>query len=198
MNGAPGVNVATVLPDVTGLDKTFDYLVPDHLGERVIVGSMVRVPLAGRRIGGWVLGLATASEEVALDRLVPIAKWSGHGPASDVIDLAGWAARRWGVGRLRPLLVSASPSRMVPALVSVRRVPFTHAVPAAIVVGLLLEVLKYINLATWPWFRVKLYREYGTFMHSVAIVLWSFLASMLLLAGAEWAARRREAQRDVA
>ncbi len=132
MNGAPGVNVATVLPDVTGLDKTFDYLVPDHLGERVKVGSMVRVPLAGRRIGGWVLGLATASEEVALDRLVPIAKWSGHGPASDVIDLAGWAARRWGVGRLRPLLVSASPSRMVPALVIVRRVPFTHAVPAAI------------------------------------------------------------------
>jgi uncharacterized BrkB/YihY/UPF0761 family membrane protein len=25
----------------------------------------------------------------------------------------------------------------------------------------------------------------------VAIVLWSFLAAMLLLAGAEWAARRR-------
>lgn len=66
-----------------------------------------------------------------------------------------------------------------------------RAVPAAIVVGLLLEVLKYVNLATWPWFRVKLYREYGTFMHSVAIVLWSFLASMLLLAGAEWASRRR-------
>lgn len=70
-------------------------------------------------------------------------------------------------------------------------VPNTRAVPAAIVVGLMLEVLKYINLATWPWFRVKLYREYGTFMHSVAIILWSFLASMLLLAGAEWAARRR-------
>jgi uncharacterized BrkB/YihY/UPF0761 family membrane protein len=67
----------------------------------------------------------------------------------------------------------------------------SRAVPAAIVIGLLLEVLKYLNLATWPWFKVKLYREYAGFMHSVAIILWSFLAAMLLLAGAEWAARRQ-------
>jgi uncharacterized BrkB/YihY/UPF0761 family membrane protein len=67
----------------------------------------------------------------------------------------------------------------------------SRAVPAAIVIGLLLEVLKYIVVASWPWFGAKLDREYSGFRHSVAIVLWSFLAAMLLLAGAEWAARRR-------
>ena len=38
------VLVARVVPDVTGLDKQFDYLVPDTLRERVRVGSLVRVP----------------------------------------------------------------------------------------------------------------------------------------------------------
>jgi len=114
------VITATVLPDVTGLDKTFDYLVPDELADLVRVGSLVRVPLHGRRVGGWVLRVgrpdAARLAEVPLERLVPIAKWSGHGPFPDVIDLAGWAAVRWGVGRLRPFLVSASPPRMVAGL----------------------------------------------------------------------------------
>jgi primosomal protein N' (replication factor Y) len=44
--------VVRVLPDVSGIDKEFDYLVPDHLPE-VIVGSVVRVDLAGRRVAGW-------------------------------------------------------------------------------------------------------------------------------------------------
>lgn len=114
------VITATVLPDVTGLDKTFDYLVPDDLVPRVRVGSMVRVVLHGRRVGGWVLrvGEPTADQlaEVPLERLVPIAKWSGHGPSPDVVDLADWAAQRWGAGRLRPLLVSASPPRVVSAV----------------------------------------------------------------------------------
>ena len=68
-------------------------------------------------------------------------------------------------------------------------VPLDRAVPAAIGVGLLLEVLKYLNFLTWPWFSVKLAHEYGPFAYAVAIVLWSFLGSMLLLGGAEWAAR---------
>lgn len=61
--------------------------------------------------------------------------------------------------------------------------------PAAVGVGILLEVLKYVNLLTWPWFRVKLQHEYGPFQYSVATILWGFLASMLILGGAEWAVR---------
>jgi len=37
----------------------------------------------------------------------------------------------------------------------------------------------------------KFYAEYGPFYRSVTIVFLSFLASMIVLAGAEWAARSR-------
>ncbi|MDP8983039.1 MAG: YihY/virulence factor BrkB family protein [Acidobacteriota bacterium] len=63
-------------------------------------------------------------------------------------------------------------------------------VRAAVVVGLLLEALKYVNLLVWPLLRSKLLAEYGPFLYSVTIVLWAFLASMLILAGAEWSYRR--------
>lgn len=116
----PAPLTATVLPDLTGLDKTFDYLVPDDLGAMVRVGSRVRVPLAGRRVGGWVLRVGPAPAGLPVHRLVPLAKWSGHGPDGEVIDLARWAAQRWGVGRLRPFLVSADPPTMVRSL---RRAP---------------------------------------------------------------------------
>jgi membrane protein len=62
-------------------------------------------------------------------------------------------------------------------------------VPAAIVVGFLLEILKYINLWTWPYLRTKLQSEYGPFYYTVTIILWGFLAAMVVLGGAEWAAR---------
>lgn len=66
-------------------------------------------------------------------------------------------------------------------------------VPAAILVGLLLEALKYVNLVTWPFLRAKLALEYGPFVYSITIILWGFLAAMIVLAGAEWAARRSRA-----
>lgn len=103
--------VARVVPDVTGLDKQFDYLVPDALD--VVVGTRVRVPLHGRRVGGWVVALGPPDPDVPVERLVPIAAVSSVGPSADLVDLARWAAVRWGVGRLRPFLVSASPASMV-------------------------------------------------------------------------------------
>lgn len=62
--------------------------------------------------------------------------------------------------------------------------------PAAVGVGLLLEIFKYINLILWPWLRVKLGSEYGPFQYSVAMILWGFIAALLILGGAEWASRR--------
>ncbi|MFZ1489501.1 MAG: hypothetical protein WAS51_06140, partial [Ilumatobacteraceae bacterium] len=98
---------ARVVPDVTGLDKAFDYLVPDSLREEVAPGTVVRVPLHGRRVGGWVLSLGPAPSDVPADRLKPIAKVTGHGPSADLLELAAWASRRWGAGRLRPFLGAA-------------------------------------------------------------------------------------------
>ncbi len=67
--------------------------------------------------------------------------------------------------------------------------PLNRVIPAAIFVGLLMEVLKYVNTLVWPGFERKLAREYGVFQYSVTLIFLGFLASMLVLAGAEWAAR---------
>lgn len=72
-----------------------------------------------------------------------------------------------------------------------RKLPAKSLIAPAIVVGLALEALKYLNLLTWPWLRAKLENEYGPFSYSVTIVLWSFFASLIVLAGAEWSARAR-------
>ena len=104
-----------VLPDLTGLDKQFDYLVPDALAADVAVGAIVRVPLHGRRVRGWVTEIDPA---LAVDRarLQPIAKFSSIGPSPGLIELAEWASLRWAAGRLRPFLVAASPPANVAAL----------------------------------------------------------------------------------
>jgi membrane protein len=69
------------------------------------------------------------------------------------------------------------------------RPPLPRIIAAAIVVGLLLEGLKYLNILIWPWVDARIQREYGVFRYSATILFLSFLASMLVLAGAEWAAR---------
>jgi uncharacterized BrkB/YihY/UPF0761 family membrane protein len=66
--------------------------------------------------------------------------------------------------------------------------------PVAIWVGLALELLKYLNILVRPLLVDKLDREYHMFQYSVTILLGSFVASLIVLAGAEFAARRgREA-----
>jgi len=113
--------VARVVPDVTGLDKQFDYLVPQHLRARVAVGSMVRVPLHGRKVAGWVVSLGAPDPAVPIEKLVEIATLSSIGPMAEVIELAQWAATRWGSPRVRPFLVVADPPRMVKLLPPTRR-----------------------------------------------------------------------------
>jgi primosomal protein N' (replication factor Y) (superfamily II helicase) len=113
--------IARILPDVTGLDKHFDYLIPDDLADEVEVGTMVRVELHGRRIGGWVVAVVDRSDsEVGADHLKSILKVTGHGPSEAMIELAAWASVRWAARRLRPFLVAASPKR------AVRAVPLAH------------------------------------------------------------------------
>jgi uncharacterized BrkB/YihY/UPF0761 family membrane protein len=75
------------------------------------------------------------------------------------------------------------------------KISWRFVLPPAIIVGLALELLKYINLLTWPLWRKKLHAEYGPFYYSVSILLWTFLAAMVILAGAEWAAQASAEQR---
>ena len=67
-----GAGVARVVPDVTGLDKQFDYLVPASLAHVVRPGSLVRVPLHGRRVGGWVVAVDPPTD-VPVERLAMLA-----------------------------------------------------------------------------------------------------------------------------
>ena len=109
-----------VLPDVAGIDRTFDYLVPvawdapgDPRGAIVQPGSLVRIDLHGRRVGAWVLEVEVAPP--AGVTLRPLAKVSSLGPPVDVLDLARETAWRW-YGRLANVLTTASPPTAVRAL----------------------------------------------------------------------------------
>ena len=99
-----------VLPDVPAIDKAFDYLVPEHLGDQVRVGTMVRIALHGRRVGGWVLD--DEPDPPGEIELSPIQKVVGVGPDAATIDLCRWVSWRW-AGRLATVLRLASPDRAV-------------------------------------------------------------------------------------
>jgi len=105
--------VATVVTDVAGIDKEFDYLVPASMP--LEVGAMVRVPLGGRRVGGWVLRLARRADGTGGRELRPVAKRRGFGPTADLVELSAWAAWRW-AGRRESFLGAASPRKAVTAL----------------------------------------------------------------------------------
>ena len=75
------------------------------------------------------------------------------------------------------------------------RISAARVAAVAILVGLVLEGMKYVNLLIWPLLRAKLEREYGVFHNSVTILIWSFAAAMMILTAAQWAARA-ERQND--
>jgi primosomal protein N' (replication factor Y) len=101
--------ICRVVPDVTALERAFDYLVPDELSARVRVGTIVRVPLHGRRVRGWVVELAEdRTGEVDPARLLPVHSVVSVGPPPDVVELAQWTATRW-CGPVVAVLRSASP-----------------------------------------------------------------------------------------
>ncbi len=108
------MTVARVLPNVTGLDKAFDYVVPHELVADIEIGTIVRVDLHGRRVGGWVVAL-DPDDALDPDGLKPIAKITGRGPSVDLIGLAEWASVRW-AARRRHFLGAASPPRAVVGL----------------------------------------------------------------------------------
>jgi primosomal protein N' (replication factor Y) len=110
------LRIARVVVDVTGVDKPFDYLIPDELAPQVVVGARVRVPLHRREVPGWVMEVLDADRsDVDVGRLLPVRKVTSIGPAPDVVELAEWAAVRW-ASRRRPFFVAASPTKRVPRL----------------------------------------------------------------------------------
>ena len=110
-----------------------------------------------------------------------VATWAGKGA------LAAWLT-------LLLFKVAAVPATifmlfLIYWLLPNRKVDPVEVMPAAIWVGLALEMLKYVNILIRPLLMDKLASEYHMFQYTVTIVLGSFVASLVVLAGAEFAAR---------
>lgn len=108
--------VARVVPDVSGIDKTFDYLVPTSIIGVLAVGDKVRINLHGRRVGGWVIALGEHGDDgfddVPLAKLVEITKRSGQGVVPHLVPLAAEVASYY-LGPLRAVLNSASAPKVM-------------------------------------------------------------------------------------
>ena len=111
-----------VLPDVSGIDRAFHYLVPTALAAGVVVGTIVRVPLHGRRVRGYVVAVGTPAPRGV--RPQEILQVVSLGPPADVVELCRWASWRY-AGRLRPFLAAASSPTVV------RRLPAPGSGPPA-------------------------------------------------------------------
>ena len=112
VQGSRQTLIARVVPDVTGIDKIFDYLVPEAMTEQLVIGSRVRVPLHNRKVAGWVVGFGT---ELDPAKLLPIIAVTSQGPSAEIVELGIWATARW-AGRLRAFCVAGSPSTQIPKL----------------------------------------------------------------------------------
>jgi len=104
--------VCRVAPDVTAVERVFDYLVPDALAPLVRVGAIVRVPLHGRRVRGWVVAddVTPGTDE----RLLEVLAVASDGPSADVVALTDWIAWRWSGPRIAVLRSASAPNRVAP------------------------------------------------------------------------------------
>jgi len=66
------------------------------------------------------------------------------------------------------------------------KVPARAVLPAAVIMGLLSEALKYAYILALPWLNFQ--EVYGPFALSVSLMFWAFLSGLLLLAGANLSA----------
>ena len=102
---------ARVVPDVASfsVDDGFWYSIPDHLAPDLHVGSIVRVPLSGRRVRGWVVETTDSRE----GKLKEIAGISGSGPVfdDDLLKSLLWSSRHY-VSPVSTLLGRATPPNL--------------------------------------------------------------------------------------
>lgn len=105
------IPAARVVPDVASfsVDDGFWYSIPDHLGDDLHIGSIVRVPLSGRRVRGWVVEISERDPE----RLREIAGISGARPVfgADLLQSLRWAANHY-VAPVSVMLTRATPPNL--------------------------------------------------------------------------------------
>ena len=135
------------------------------------------------------LGLAFACGSLALLSValtagnVAIVKSALHGYGAWYVRLVGFLTMK-----TFAILASIVGFFLVYWLLPNGKVPARAVLPAAILMGLLSEALKYMYMAALPWLNFG--EVYGPFAISVSLMFWAFLCGMLLLTGAHLSARR--------
>ena len=88
------------------VDEGFWYSIPPHLSKDVRIGSILRVPLGGRRVRGYVIDLDQERD----GKLKDILGVSGDEPVfdADLLQALRWAANHY-VGPMSVLLDKAAP-----------------------------------------------------------------------------------------
>jgi YihY family inner membrane protein len=73
------------------------------------------------------------------------------------------------------------------------KVPARAVLPAAVLMGLLSEILKYCYILALP--RLNFQEVYGPFALSASLMFWAFLSGLMLLTGAHLSAQRQSRRR---
>ena len=135
------------------------------------------------------LGLAFACGSLALLSVgltagnVAVVKSALHGYGAWYVQLVGFLTMK-----VFAILASITVFFLVYWLLPNGKVPARGVLPAAILMGLLSEALKYAYIFALPWLNFG--EVYGPFAISVSLMFWAFLSGMLLLTGAHLSARR--------
>ncbi|MBZ5656668.1 MAG: YihY/virulence factor BrkB family protein [Acidobacteriia bacterium] len=135
------------------------------------------------------LGLAFACGSLALISValtagnVAVVKSALHGYGAWYVQLVGFVTMK-----VFAILASIAGFFLVYWLLPNGKVPARGVLPAAILMGLLSEALKYAYILALPWLNFG--EVYGPFAISVSLMFWAFLSGMLLLTGAHLSARR--------
>ncbi len=135
------------------------------------------------------LGLVFACGSLALLSVgltagnVAIVKSALHGYGAWYVELVDFITMK-----VFSILASIAIFFLVYWLLPNGRVPAQGVLPAAVLMGLLSELLKYVYIFALP--RLNFAEVYGPFAISVSLMFWAFLSGMLLLTGAHLSARR--------
>ena len=135
------------------------------------------------------LGLVFACGSLALLSVgltaenVPLVKRVLHGYGGWYVTLADFVTMK-----VFSILASIAIFFLVYWLLPNGKVPARAVLPAAVIMGLLSEALKYAYIYALPWLNFA--EVYGPFAISVSLMFWAFLSGMLLLTGAHLSARR--------
>lgn len=135
------------------------------------------------------LGLTFASGSLALLSVwatagnVTFLKTALHGHGAWFIQLVGFLS-------MKAFAITASIAIffLIYWLLPNGKVPARAVLPAAVLMGLFSEALKYAYILALPWLNFA--EVYGPFAISVSLMFWAFLTGMLLLTGAHLSARR--------